>query len=168
MIYPHVLGARGLTNLDYVVFRPYERKLNKIKISIKTKYRPNHDYPFEVTDNVEPFGVPYIYHLFDDNILMQSLLTGTVIRKFQYNLGSTKNFKKEVFADLLISTHHPKAYLASNVSLPYFRKLTLCSNTPSSTKLVRPSMDMWLALRTSFSSCGNDELRFIKFVAYSF
>ena len=89
VIYPHVLGARGLTNLDYVVFRPLERRLNKIKISIKTKYRPNHDYPFEVTDNVEPFGVPYIYHLFDDNILMQSLLTGTVIRKFQYNLGST-------------------------------------------------------------------------------
>lgn len=46
IVLPHILGARALVNVDYIVYRPIDRKINSIKISIKQKYRANHEYPF--------------------------------------------------------------------------------------------------------------------------
>ena len=49
VVFPHILGARALVNVDYIVFRPEDLKINSVKISIKQKYRANNDYPFELT-----------------------------------------------------------------------------------------------------------------------
>ncbi len=63
--------------LEFVVFNLREMRVNHIKTRVEVFTGPAFSYPFEITEDIGPWYVPYVCLQLNDAFTLYSLMTGT-------------------------------------------------------------------------------------------
>jgi len=70
------LKFKELGFIEYVIFNIKDTRINHIKIRIETMVNPENMYPFELTEDIGPWYVPYLCMQQNDIFSIYSLITG--------------------------------------------------------------------------------------------
>ena len=70
--------------IEFVVFKLREMRVNRIKARVEVPTGANMSYPFEVTEDIGPWYVPYVCLQLGDTFSLHSLMTGLPFFSFHF------------------------------------------------------------------------------------
>lgn len=62
--------------MEFYVYKLYKDRMNRIKVRFEVNVEPEASYPFDLTENIGPWEVPFVCILIKETFFIYSLLTG--------------------------------------------------------------------------------------------
>lgn len=143
----HLLSVSSQEVHEFVVVRILDKRLNTMKVSLD--FEAGSKLEFDVSSEVPPFNLPYLYLLVNSYILIVSLVTGQIVNKFDYTEIISQNVKRTFTFDRIVSQIYTNIYLSSNKfdSILLFKLQNLMSyeEADSFSQFGKILMDIWNA-----------------------
>ncbi|CAI2368323.1 unnamed protein product [Moneuplotes crassus] len=112
----HFLSLKARENHEFVVFRIMGQRLNIFKVTLD--FDKNSRIMYEISSEIPPFNLPYLYVVRGTYMLIVSLVTGQTLNRL--NFGdlikehiSTLHTKKEIIFDKIVSHNYKNLFLTS-------------------------------------------------------
>ncbi len=107
----HTFSLKNREIHEFVVFKIQSRRLNTVKAFLDLD--KNTELYFDVTNEVPPFNLPYLYVIKGINIIVLSLITGQIVRKYDYSETIANNVSKAFLFDRISIKHYQNMFLTS-------------------------------------------------------
>lgn len=82
LIKDHIFSIKGRENHEFVVVRIMGQRLNTVKLVLD--FEINAHLVYELSNEVPPFNLPYMYLIKDTSLLVASLITGQIVNKYDF------------------------------------------------------------------------------------
>eukprot|EP00347_Sterkiella_histriomuscorum_P013166 403365756 len=107
----HVFAQKDFITQEFIIFRSEEYRLGKYKVSQNVERTAVTD--FDIGDEVQSLGFPYLYFLNNTQITIVSILTNTIVKQFDYAVDFAKLSKKKVKFDRITVGSYQDIFLNS-------------------------------------------------------
>ena len=116
LVKDHFLSIKGRENHEFVVIRIMGQRLNIFKATLDFAFRSN--IVFEISSEIPPFNIPYLYVVKGNHMLVVSLITGQTLKRLNFNELikthiNTTHSKRDIIFDKIVSHNYKYLFLAS-------------------------------------------------------
>ena len=112
MLRDHMFSLKDREMHEFLVVRLLGKRLNTMKVVLD--FEKDTVIYYDISSEVPPYGIPYLYVIKGINIFIVSLITGQVVNKYDYSEIIAQNVKKAFLFDSISNQTYTNIYLASS------------------------------------------------------